>query len=414
MNYENYRIVFEKGIRQDLEQLFRADLVHFILKTMDVDQDKDDVKNILENQSYRISEILAPKLFHIIKDVENKLKIDFTVDYYISSEPGFNAFSIWNTKENAPHKIVFSSGIVEKFDDIELMFVIGHELSHLIYQDSLLDRVIHFIYSEKETETTILNKVKLWKKLAELNADRIGLLAAGNLSKCISAFIKLSSGIGADFLLTNSDEYIEVVQKLFEDNEQSADLLFSHPANPIRVKALVDFEKSKTYQSHSLNHSQTLEDTDLRIIDEKIFTLLIYKGNSELENARHQFLLSGGLILAMADDAPSMKEIEVIIDIVSDYTFAAEKEIDKMLQYPGDKIMKIFKDAVKFIIQKNHPERYAMFSYLVAIALCDSQIDDKEIDLLFHIGKVDLGLSMQELVQILGDQIKARFKPSVL
>ena len=64
--------------------------------------------------------------------------------------------------------IILTSRLIELLNEKELMFVIGHEVAHYIYQ--------HSIYPNPNTEENEITKLNILNlsRAAEISADRIG------------------------------------------------------------------------------------------------------------------------------------------------------------------------------------------------------------------------------------------------
>ena len=83
--------------------------------------------------------------------------------------------------------------LLERLDDDELSFVVGHEIGHLISRARDLERIIATIFpADVQVPLVFYNKIALWEKLAELTADRYGFIASPNLDCCVTAFFKLA------------------------------------------------------------------------------------------------------------------------------------------------------------------------------------------------------------------------------
>ena len=95
------------------------------------------------------------------------------MDYYVTGDSSINAFSIAAEDSEHPHIVNVNSELFNLMDEDELKFVIGHELGHLINQDTALRRLIHFVYPPESTQIpiTLQYKIHLHDNLAELVAD---------------------------------------------------------------------------------------------------------------------------------------------------------------------------------------------------------------------------------------------------
>src|SRR5262249_20924388 len=85
----------------------------------------------------------------------------------------------------------------------------------------------------------LTRRLESWDRLAEISADRAGFLVIdGNLEVAGSAFFKLLSGLGPEHLRYDIKVFLEQLDSLQKLNRSELFAEFSHPATPIRVRAL--------------------------------------------------------------------------------------------------------------------------------------------------------------------------------
>ena len=88
----------------------------------------------------------------------------------------------------------FSSSLLEAFDENELMFVVGHEFGHHVYQHH--DIPIGYILNGKHRPSASLAlQLFTWARYAEISADRAGAYCANDLNAVARALFKLASGL---------------------------------------------------------------------------------------------------------------------------------------------------------------------------------------------------------------------------
>jgi hypothetical protein len=332
------------------------------------------------------------------------------IDFYVTNSPEVNAFSSTRTEDDQPHIVNLNSMLVDKFDEDELKFVIGHEIGHIISNNTRINEIVNFIFPDSAKVPMLLyNKLNVWHKLAELTADRYGLIACQSLEKCISAFFKLTSGL--DISKTNFDynSFLrENDKRLDYFRKEKAGNLSSHPVNPIRIKAIEYFSKSDFYMKLA-NNVELAEDDALNKQMLELTDLLFVIRGSELDYQRSIFIASAGLIMASIDDAMNEVEYEAILNALADYLiFPVEllkQIIDKGIQKD------LFLSSTQKILQLNPIEREAMFDYLISISLTDKHIMDKEIVFLNETGQNLFQFSTKEIAQKIGFQIQRSFIP---
>ncbi len=154
---------------------------------------------------------------------------------YVVQDPEINAYALGTFKKI----IVINTGLIDATDSDELMFIVGHELSHVKYGLAVPVKVLGI---------TVPVPMLFSSQRREYTCDRGGLIACRDLNKAILVLAKLALG-------KNLASKINV-DKLYNDkNELEADrisrlteALASHPPIRDRVFRLREFNNSPLYQ----------------------------------------------------------------------------------------------------------------------------------------------------------------------
>lgn len=412
MNHSAIRLALESDLSQELYDAFNGAIIESILREGKVMQDHDEVKSLLEGHSFKITAALAPDLYRLCQEVRNQLEFEEEIDFFVSNSPNINCFAYPRLEETQSHKIVINSGLLERFEDDELRFVIGHEIGHLISKNAQLQKIIQFVFPEFERAPIVFqNKIMLWDKLAELTADRYGFIAAPKLNNCINTFIKLSSGLSTNRISFDAMVYLEEMNKVldyFKENPYA--VASTHPINPVRIKCLQLFAESRLYKSVA-SVKGAKEDKVLAEAISGLVQILMVVGSSELDRHRSYFVAAAGIIVAGADKNLDLGEVEHIVTVLAKFSIFPKEFFDHILSQ-GD-VGKIFETSVKAILAENPSERYTMLEYLIGLALSDNEIIKAETDLLFEMGEKVFGLSRKELAQMIGSVVQKIFVPKL-
>jgi Zn-dependent protease with chaperone function/uncharacterized membrane protein YkvA (DUF1232 family) len=141
-----------------------------------------------------------------------------------------------------PYTIVLNAGLIQALSEDELTVVLGHEMGHVLFEhtffSSLMGSVLH--------RSSLVNLgwalvFMRWRRLAERTADRISLLAGGQLDVALRTLIKLAAGpnvtaVDVDAILDRvyAQERTDWLERLGEPG--------AYPQLVERLRALVDFD----------------------------------------------------------------------------------------------------------------------------------------------------------------------------
>lgn len=414
-SWEPFRFFQEQKLLENLQTLLHADLLEPVFKKSQYQEEKDYWKSIYEGQSFRISPSLAPNYFNLCREVLDTLRFEEPVDFYITSDANINAASYLRQSETHSHLVVFNSGLVENFSDMEFRFVVGHELGHIIFKASHFRRLISHIFPQQEDlPLAINNLLRLWDKFAEISADRMGFIAAPDLKSCVTAFFKLSSGLSLDKINFNFENYLEEVKKTLENYSPHQGLFYSsHPANPIRIKAIEAFKDSKLYKNF-VQKGTIKEDLDFQKEMEELSHLMELHPDNERDHYRLLVVAAGGMVMAGIDGDVSPEEEDRIIHFLSQFTVYPRKFLDNILKENKsiEDIRTSFMENLKKLLDIDPSERYAVFSFLSQIALSDRILKKVELDFLMDFGQNVLGFhEMEACREFVGILRQERFMP---
>jgi Zn-dependent protease with chaperone function len=166
------------------------------------------------------------------------------VEVLVIESPELSAYTFGLER---PYTLVLCSQLIEVLDDDELTAVIGHELGHILYEHTFLSSLLGGLLYQSGLAGLLWSLVfTRWRRLVELTADRIALLACGQLDITMSALIKLASG---------GDERVDrraILDRVYAEERSPASgrpggSMHARPghARPYlvtRLRALVDFD----------------------------------------------------------------------------------------------------------------------------------------------------------------------------
>lgn len=392
-------IKLEKALAGQIYNALQGDVVRFILKNAQDDTDDDYWRSHMEGHSMKADKNLLGNFYNLCHEVKERLAFHEPVDFYVRGDSSINAFSIAAEDGEHPHIVSVNSELFNLMSEDELKFVIGHELGHLINQDTALRRLINFVYPPQATQIpiTLQYKIHLHDNLAELVADRYGYIACGNLEACVTAFFKMASGLDLEKLQVSIDE-------LLADNTKHLDYFlkgggmnhYDHPVNPIRVQAIHLFATAK-------------DQNELEKGMEELIQILLKVGNNPLDEPMSIFVATAGIIAANIDENVTKEEYEQIIRTLSGSNIFPKSFLDSVFKADVDKL---FEQSINAILNINPGLKPNLLEYIISIVLADREIGEKEVNFVYNIGK-GLGLSVKEISIIFASMVQRNFNPSL-
>jgi len=182
---------------------------------LEVDQVKKVRKDVEENPSrsarrqllatsLRLTRTMSPRLHTMLQSCAERLSVDIPMETYVYNSPQFNAACI--KPEKGTLLLMFSSAILEKFDEQELLFVMGHELGHHLFAHH--DIPIGLLVKGKDrVDARLALQLFSWSRYAEISADRAGALCAADPDASARALFKLASGLTSNLIEIRIDEF---------------------------------------------------------------------------------------------------------------------------------------------------------------------------------------------------------------
>lgn len=248
-----------------LEALRKIPLFPQLLELSTVPQSSIARMELL-GSNLRVNERQFPSIYKMLKEACEILGVDEPL-LYISSQPELNAYT------SCPDKpiICIYGYLLDIMDEDELMFVIGHELSHIksqhiiyktlgvILANNMLSAIMSTIPGLGAFSQAAVHALNYayyeWSRAAELSSDRGGYLACQNFTASCKALMKLAGSskryideLNLDEFIAQSKEFagmdssaLGVVQKIILSYGKS------HPWSVSRVSELIKFNEEGLY-----------------------------------------------------------------------------------------------------------------------------------------------------------------------
>jgi Zn-dependent protease with chaperone function len=187
--------------------------------------------------SIRASERNLPEIYRTATVAGKRLGMK-PPGVYVVQDPEINAYAVGFRRKI----IVVNTGLIDATDDVELTFIMGHELSHIKYGWTIPVRILG---------VTIPVPLLFSSQKREYTCDRGGLIACRDLDKSILALAKLALGKNLASKIDIGKFYRE--EKEVEEDRISrlSEALATHPPIRERVLHLREFYHSELYEELS-------------------------------------------------------------------------------------------------------------------------------------------------------------------
>jgi hypothetical protein len=335
----------------------------------------DRAKERRERNGMMIEENVVPDIYKLCQQAKDAVGFKQNIDFYLVSDADVNAGSIEsNAPDNYPHIIELNAGLVNLMSKQELLFVIGHEIGHLINGDGQLKKLTQFIYADKEEDDIpdfVSHRLELYDLLCELGADRYGYIACGgDLKTSILVIHKLAAGIDLTKMNISVDALIKENQKhldYFMGSNKSVGS--THPVHPIRIQSLYLFSTAE---------SQDQLEKSMEDIEDRLNKL------NEEDATLNYFYAAAGYLLSNVNGEASTLQKQTIVYRVGGKCWFPEDFINYVIE--NKNIEELYHDTIKLLVEMDEENKIVMMDFLLALAFVDGCFTKKELDFIYDFG----------------------------
>lgn len=322
--------------------------------------------------SVRLSRNMAPWLHEMADDCIKKLGVEIPLELYVYASPSYNAACV--KPEDGRLFIMFSSSLLEAFEDTELRFVLGHELGHYLYGHH--DIPIGYLLNGKARPSPKLAlQLTLWSRYAEISADRAGAHCAQDPEGVARSLFKLASGLSGKLVNFNIDEFMQQVDEMqLEDatpgqGAPSEDWFMTHPFSPLRVRALKLFDNSKL----AVKDGCGVDELEAGV--QVLMTMMepsYLEGRTDTAENMRRLLFAASISVANANGKISDKEIAVFEKFFGKRTFNEDLDIEKLAATLPERI-------AQTKVLTTVAQRMQVVRDLCTVARADKKVSAKEL-----------------------------------
>ncbi|MCK6535921.1 MAG: M48 family metallopeptidase [Polyangiaceae bacterium] len=322
----------------------------------------------------RLTRMIAPRLMGLLDAAREKLAFDEPLEMFVGQDPQVNAAAMHRMSDDEPHVLSLTSALVERMTDAELSFVLGHELGHLAYRhyrarlaDAAFGRGPN---GESKAPPLLLRRLESWDRMAEISADRAGFTAIdGNLEVAVSAFFKLQSGLGPEHLRFDIGAILDQLESLQKASRRELFAEFSHPATPIRVRALQLFGEARS-------KGPDLTETDAEVAT--IARLMDYAPSEPLDLNAREFILAGGLLAAYTDGDIEMDDAgwNTLVQLLLPVSADPEAEVARIKN--RSEAEAILQKSAEWLRDNAGAERFDLLRAIAHVTAADGHLSEAE------------------------------------
>lgn len=248
----------------DREALKKVNAIPMLPKAMNFILNWTYIKwNIVSmcGSNFHVTHSACNELYTLARETWETLELEHIPDLYMQQDYFINAYTTGH-KQDA--YIVLSTGAVDKLNDHELQFVIGHESGH-IKSNHVLYHILCTYATQILSEIGVVGKLALpiqatldfWNRMSEFTADRAGLLACQDLDAALSAIMKMSGLPEKYYDRASVQGFMEQAREFEEKYGGTTDIIIktleifdeSHPWTIIRAAELIRWVETGHYQS---------------------------------------------------------------------------------------------------------------------------------------------------------------------
>lgn len=390
-------IKYQTIIRNQLFGALQADVMSEVRAAADSEDIELKIRANAASRGLRVTEKTMPKLYQLFEEVKQELEYTGFVELYVIGSNEVNADSTMSEDPNKAHIIRLFSALYNLLDDDELKFILGHELGHIINEDSRLSRLYRFFYEdEDDAPEIIMTRKNQYDTFAEYAADRYGYNACKNLKAAISAFFKMTSGLNIEKMGVD-------LNALLEENYSNLSYLFAnrvifsgdeHPVDPLRIEAMWDYATCKTKK-----------DLDSKMED--LYSLIPNWRKSYGEQLMARYCAAAGILMGQQDGKIDKWEKDMIIEEIAKYELEASKVYKEVLK--SKDIQQVFDETIRELLDINEELKEDMLKFYIQMAFADKAISKNELEEIKAFGRTKLEMELPEIYDAIVKVVKEEF-----
>ena len=282
--------------------------------------------------SVRLSIGMAPQVHELKQHCVAALGINIPIELYVYNSPQFNAACV--KPEEGRLFIMFSSSLLEAFDEGEMLFIMGHELGHHLYQHHDIP-IGYILRGPHRASPKLALQLFTWSRYAEISADRAGAYCAQDFEIVGRSLFRLASGLSEQVVQFSLKEFLNQLDDMQVEDSQpdqgapKEDWFSTHPFSPLRVKALQLFFDSVFVKDGGLSIDE------LEISVHRLMALMepnYLDGLTKPAETMRRLLFAGAVLVADASGGIDAQEKERFEEFFGKGTFSDGLDLNRLKQ----------------------------------------------------------------------------------
>jgi Zn-dependent protease with chaperone function len=359
---ESARFAPERDLHERIRNRFQIDSAYASVPD-EVRAASNDALSNLRASLARVTRRMAPDLHRVVDEACDRLELPREFELLIDPNESINAGAYGVPHGTTTRVISLTAGAIKQLSPLHLRCVIGHELGHVAYGHTILLEQVEAIYQETAKPDLLDSMLRIQGRLAELSADRAGLLAVDlDLEAAAEAELRVATGLGPEHVRLDLPAYLDEISRLQEFDIPEHLFRASHPLLPIRMRALQLFCDD--------------EDRDAEILE--LARLMDFEAPSDESRAQRDLILAGGLVAAHMNGDEELSDVtrthleELVLPFTDDPEFMLSR-VETL-----EAAVSLFNQSAAWINENLGPERYDVFRKLLEVVLHDGIVSEGE------------------------------------
>jgi hypothetical protein len=355
--------------------------------------DPKEVRRRLMAQTLRLSDSMAPDVYRAARDAQRILGVEGELEIFQRSGAENAAIHL----VDAPILLEVQGQLLSLLDAPTLLGVFGHELGHyLAHGPRSPIRAAHSltcVLGRAELDRPFEQALSRLSMLAELTADRFGLLACQDLHSMLRLEMVTLTGLSSGALTWDTEAYLAQSRDLMEAALADGSGFFgtTHPEHNLRSYALWLFSETDTFKRLTGRGPGTRKLAEVDALLGKFFgdddgassteLVLDYSRLGEPPRELHECALAAAVIVAHADAEMTEDETasieHIFASLVADWRSYLDLEI----------ALERFHELAPVLAAAGPDLTRSLFQLLVHVMGADDVVDVREVEMIIAIGR---------------------------